>query len=235
MPDSPFAAVGSQLVSKILGSILWVGIAVIVMGAVAFAMWFFFVYKKKFDIEVKITSSRSSDRDYIIFDKAAILNDRTTQTPYFRIWGLRRDFIVPKFNVLQRTNRGDLIEMYRRGEDEFYFLTLSKINKLQVINEDGKLIAMANQEQTLVDPGMAFWAQKRKGQNKKLFSVEKWYMKLLPYLPHLIGGVLMIFVLYILMDHLPGILSQLSELVREMSAMKRAEVITGSILCWIKK
>jgi len=224
---NPFSEIGSNLSAKILGSILWVGVAVIIIGAVTFALYYFFVYKKKFDIEVKVQSMRSKDKDSIIFDKAAILNDRSTHTPYFRIWGLRRDFTVPKFNVLQRTNRGDYIEMYRKGEDEFYFLTPSKIDQERIINEDGKLIAVAGQEQTLVDPGMAFWAQKRKSQNKKLFSVEQWYMKLLPYIPHIIGGVLMIFVLYILMDHLPAILSQLTELVKEMNAMQRAEVITG--------
>jgi len=227
MADNPFSDVGSELVSKILGSILWVGIGFILMCAVAFAMWFFFVHKKKFDINVKIQSNRSEDKDSVIFDKAAILKDRQTQTPYFRVWGLRRDFTVPKFNVLQRTNKGDYIEMYRNGEEEFYFLTPPKIDKAKIINEDGNLIAVANQEQTLVDPGMAFWAQKRKSQNKKLFSVEQWYMKLLPFIPQIIGGVLMIFILYILMDHLPGILSQLSELVRQMAQMQRAEVIVG--------
>jgi len=227
MADNPFSAVGSELVSKALGSILWVGIAFILICAVSFTLYFFFVYRKKFDIEVKIQSNRSEDKDSIIFDKAAILKDRKTQTPYFKIWGLRREFTVPKFNVLQRTNRGDYIEMYRNGEEEFYFLTPPKVSKTKIINEDGILVAIANQEQTLVDPGMAFWAQKRKGQNKKLFSVEQWYMKLLPFIPHIIGGVLMIFVLYILMDHLPAILSQLSELVRQMNAMQRAEVITG--------
>ena len=227
MADNPFSAVGSELVSKALGSILWVGIAFILICAVSFTLYFFFVYRKKFDIEVKIQSNRSEDKDSIIFDKAAILKDRKTQTPYFKIWGLRREFTVPKFNVLQRTNRGDYIEMYRNGEEEFYFLTPPKVSKTSIINEDGILVAIANQEQTLVDPGMAFWAQKRKGQNKKLFSVEQWYMKLLPFIPHIIGGVLMIFVLYILMDHLPAILSQLSELVRQMNAMQRAEVITG--------
>ena len=227
MADNPFSAVGSELVSKALGSILWVGIAFILICAVSFTLYFFFVYRKKFDIEVKIQSNRSEDKDSIIFDKAAILKDRKTQTPYFKIWGLKREFTVPKFNVLQRTNRGDYIEMYRNGEEEFYFLTPPKVSKTSIINEDGILVAIANQEQTLVDPGMAFWAQKRKGQNKKLFSVEQWYMKLLPFIPHIIGGVLMIFVLYILMDHLPAILSQLSELVRQMNAMQRAEVITG--------
>ena len=51
--------------------------------------------------------------------------------------------------------------------------------------------------------------------------------------PH-IRPNLLILILYILLDHLPGILRELRSLVTEMKSYYRAEVITGSVLAMIK-
>jgi hypothetical protein len=51
-----------------------------------------------------------------------------------------------------------------------------------------------------------------------MFSSESILMKLLPYLPAIIGGVITIFILYVLMAHLPGILQQLGDLVSKLNA-----------------
>ena len=72
------------------------GIAVILMGVVGFLSWWFLIYKKKFNILVKVTSERAGDRNKIIFDKAAILIDRKTKTKFFRVWGLKVDLPIPK-------------------------------------------------------------------------------------------------------------------------------------------
>ena len=220
-----FGEIGGQLVSRIFSGILWFGIAAVVIGILSFLMWYFLIHRKKFDIEVKIKSVRAEDKHSIIFDKAAILVDRKTKTPFFRIWGLRREFPVPKFNVLQSSNKGDFLEMYRVGEDEFYFLSPSKIDKTRIIRADGKFYALGHQSQIIVDPEMAFWAAKRKEHNRKMFDVDSWLMKILPYLPHIIGGVILIFVLYILMDHLPAILGQLEKLVESMNQLQRGQVV----------
>ncbi|HJX50111.1 MAG TPA: hypothetical protein VJ438_01480 [Candidatus Nanoarchaeia archaeon] len=222
-----FGEMGSKLVSTIFGSILWVGLGLVIAIAIIFTMWFFLIYKKKFDIEVKLTSNRSHEKNKIILDKAAILKDWKEKIPYFRVWGLRRDFPVPRYEVLQSTNKGDYVEIYRKSEEEFYFLTPSKIDKFRLIKSDGIEIAVADQTQTMVDPEMAFWAQKRKSTNKKMFDTEGMLMKILPYIPQLIGGVILIFTLYILMDHLPSILSQLEELVRALNQAQNAQIITG--------
>ena len=61
-------------------------------------------------------------------------------------------------------------------------------------------------------------------------KTENIIMKLLPYLGIMGGGVIMIFMLYILLDHLPGILAELRSLVTEMRSLKGASVKTGLIL-----
>ena len=48
--------VGSQLVGKIFGGILWFGIGFIIFSVAGFCMWWFLVYQKKFSIKVKVIS-----------------------------------------------------------------------------------------------------------------------------------------------------------------------------------
>ena len=217
--------IGGQLVSTIFSSILFFGIVIILMIGVGGFMYYQFVYKRKFDILVKITSNRANENNSVLIDKAAILYELKSKIPYFRIWGLKRDFPVPKYNVLQKTNRGDYLELYRDSEESFYFLTPSQINKSYMIKSEGQLVKVADQEQIMVDPEMGFWAVKRKALNKKMFDTEGLIMKLLPYVPQIIGGVITIFVLYILMDTLPGILAELAKLARTLNEQSASTLV----------
>lgn len=221
---SAFSEMGSQLTAKIMGSMVWIGIILIVVCAIGGTMWYFLIYSKKFDIEVRIKSKRADNKYSTIVDKAAILTDYQTKSKFFRVWNLRKDLPVPKFNILQSTNRGDLLEIFREGEDIFYYLTPPKIDDKRVIRSDGKTYLIAEQTQTMVDPDLAFWIIKRKGMNKKMFDTESLLMKLLPYLPHIIGGMIMIFMLYVLMDHLPSILNSLESLAGTMANMQKVQV-----------
>lgn len=222
-----FGEVGGQLLDKAFSGILIFGIVILIICLIAGFIWYFGVYRKKFDIKVKIISNRAEEKNSILFDKAAILKDLKNQLPYFRVWGLKKDFPVPKYNVLQKSDKGDYLEIYRDSEDRFYFLRPVRINKKYIIRADGKRVRLAEQEQTASDPEMDFWRVKRKGINKRMFDTESILMKILPYVPQIIGGVITIFVLYILMDTLPGVLSSLQELVESLNVQQRAEVVTG--------
>ena len=130
--------------------------------------------------------------------------------------------------VYDGKNALDYLEIYRKGENEFYFLLPPTINNKKIIKSDGKLYSLAQQDQLMMDPEMAFWATKRKTLNKKMINTEGLFFKLLPYLGILLGGVIMIFLLYILLDHLPGILSELRNLVAEQRLMRTAEIVTST-------
>jgi len=210
------STVGGQFVDKIFSGILWFGIAILIIGVVGFLGWFFIVHKRKFNILVKVTSERANDKNRIIFDKAAILIDRKDKSKYFRLWDLKLDLPSPRFNVLQSTSQGDYLELYRTSEDTIYYLTPSVIDKTKIIKGDGKYYSLASQRNSQIDPDMAFWGTRRLMENKSMFDTESILMKLLPFLPQIFGGMFMIFIMYLLLDHLPGILSQLAELVKEM-------------------
>ena len=146
---------------------------------------------------------------------------------FFRIWGVKLDLPAPRFNVLQSTSSGDYLELYRTSENRIYYLTPSIIDKTKIIQTDGKTYAIASQKNLQMNPDMEFWAARRMEENKKMFDTESIFMKLLPYIPAILGGMVTIFILYILLDHLPGILTQLTELVREMRSLKGADVTIG--------
>lgn len=225
--ENLFSEVGGQLVEKVFSGILWFGIGFIIFAAIGGVMWYFVFYQRKFDIKVKIISERAGDKTSIIFDKAAILTDRKSKIKYFRLWGLRKDLPVPSFNVLQLSGKGDYLELYRRGEDELYFLSPSTVSKTKVIKENGKVYGIAEQESIRMDIDLNYWAAKRRADNKSMFDMDSLLMKLLPYMPAVFTGVLMMFILYILLDHLPGILAQIQELYRLQVNVCKAGVVAG--------
>lgn len=225
MASEVFQQVGSQLVSKVFSGLLWFGLGIIIVGVIGFLVWWFLVYRKKFSISVKVISQRAGDRDYIIYDTAAILTDRKTKTKYFRLWKTKIDLPAPNFNVLQTTSKGDALEIYRTSEDNFSFLTPAIIDKKQIVKADGKLYSIASQKQKMVEADIAFWMAKRMDQNKRLFDTESFFMKLLPYIPQILGGILIVFTLYILLNYLPQVLAELKELAATLNSYKASTTI----------
>lgn len=225
---NPFEEVGSQLAGGIFNSILLFGVAFILIVVLGVVMYYFVYYRRKFDIEVKIISERSGETS-VFFDKAAILYDRKTKTKFFRLLSTKVDLSVPKFEVLQKAGRKDYLELYRKSEDDFRYLLPPKIIKTHIIKEDGKAHALASVEQRQLEPDI-YWFFTRKDRLKKLFDTEGLLMKVLPYIPHIVGGVILIFVLWVLMDKLPTVLSALEDITRELRTLKGADVITTNEL-----
>ncbi len=218
--------IGGQIISKVLGGILWFGVAMLFMGVIGGLMWYYIIYKKKFDIRIKIKSDRAGGQQSVHIDYGAILTEASTGTKYLRLWQQKVDLPVPKFEVLQKTSSGDEIEIWRRAEDDFVFLRPATINQEVIIKSDGKEYPIAFQEHKQIDADIAYWSVKRKKINKGMFDQDSILMKLLPFLPQIFGGVIMIFILYILLDNLPGILAEMKALVTELQALKSIDVIT---------
>lgn len=225
-----FGEVASGLFGSIFSSLLIFGGVLIAVGALLFIFWWKFIYPKKFDIFVKIISERSGDINKVYFDKAAILKDRKTGTKYFKLWNWKIELSVPPFGVLQTSNKGDYLELYRKGEEEIYFLNAARVDKANIIKSDGRKYPIANQEHLLLDAGDAYWNIKRKEETKKMFDKEKTVWKLLELAPHIISTVALIFILWIFMDKLPEILGQLERLAAQIKSTTAAEIKQGLIL-----
>jgi len=231
---SAFSSIAGNLIGNVFSSILWFGIGILIVSVLGGLMWFFLLYRKKFDIKVKIISRRAGERNRLLFDKAAIIFDKKSKSKFFRIWGLKVDLPIPKFEVLQSTNQGDYLEIYRKSEDEFYFLTPPVINKERIIKSDGQLHPISDQEHTQIDTDISYWQTKRKSANKGMFDTEHLLMKIIPYIPQIMGGVITIFILYVLMNSLPQVLSALKDLTVELRSLKGGSAISAMALYYLK-
>lgn len=228
-----FGGVAGGFVDRIFSGILIFGIVTVVVLAIAGTLWFFLVYRRKFDIDVKLTSKRAGDRDYIVFDRAAILADKKSKAKYLKLWSQKIELKLPTFNILQRSNRGDYLEILREGENRFYYQLPPKVDRKVMVRSDGSMIPIAEQSTKLIDPEMEYWSTKRKGMNKGMFDQEQVWMKLVPYIPQLLAGVFIVFILWIFMRYLPQILQQLQELTSELNRQQTAQVVTGIFMALI--
>jgi len=233
---NPFGSMASDLFGGMFSNIIFFGIGLILVVAIGGTAYYFAIYRKKFDIDIKVTSERAADKSRVFFDKAAILKDRKTGIKYLRVWGIKKDLPMPKFNIMQSVGKGrgsvDYLEIYRTSEDKFYFLEPSRIIKTKLVKANGELYNIAEQESVQVDTDMNWWNIKRKKDNKTMFDTDSMLMKLIPYIPQIMGGALTIFTIYILMDHLPSILSELRGLISESNARCAAQVTTHG-LNWV--
>lgn len=216
---------GTDSVNEVLSNIfsgaagfsanILIGFVVIVV--VAGLLFYFLIYRRKYDILVKVTSERAED-NRIFFDKGAIIKDKKGNK-YFRLLATRVELPVPPFKVLTSTNRGDLLELWRKSEDEFVFLTKANIDKTKVIRADGKLYPIASTEQKHIE-GDIYWMTKRREDNKKLLDPESLLMKLLTWAPQILSSIFLLIILFIFMDKLPTLVNELVELTRELRQLK---------------
>ena len=218
--------VTSQLFGGIFTGAIWVMVALLFIMAIG-GFAFYIRYRKKFDIMVEVRSERDDGKVSVFYDRAAILRDKKTKHSYLRLLNLRMELPEPGFQYLQRTNKGDLLRLFRKSDNDFTVITDSTVLKDQVVAIDGKIYKKTQEQYKQVEGDVAFWNVKRKQENKGLFDTESILMKLLPFIPHIMGAVISLFIVYILMDSLPGILTQLSSLTSELTKLTTAQATSG--------
>jgi len=233
---NPLGEMGQELFGTIFSSIIWFGIIFIIIAAIGTVMYYFIFYRKKFDIRVLVRSERVDGKFNLVEDWAAILYDKKDKNYFMRLLGNKVDLPPSIYGMaLQRTNKGDYAEFWKRGEDDFVPLTSPIINKQWVVKADGTEVPIAQAEQKMVEGDIAYWNVKRKEKNRNTFAAENLFMRLLPYFPQIIGSIMVVFVLYILMTYLPEVLSSLAQVVEELKDYKRAEIITTGMILWMFK
>lgn len=225
----------SSLFTGTIGIMFWVMVIILGFAVVGGIIWWFFGYKKKFDIHVKIQSLRTGD-PRIFFDKGAILYDKTDKSYYLRLLNSKAEIELPKFNVLYHTNKGDYMELLRKSERDFRFLTPAHIRKDVMVTKNGKTIPVGQMEQRQIENDVA-WIIARAKRNKQIINPETILGILLQHLPAIISGVLSLMVLWVALRYAPDILSEMRAL--RDSTNQQTQVI-GSLLpllffTWKKK
>lgn len=226
----------NSLFSGALAGAFWIAIAlfsgVIILGFI----YYFFIYKKQFDILVKVSSERfGTDKEF--FDKGAILRDRKENVRYLRLLKTKVDLELPKFNIFRKTNMGDYVEVRRVSERGFMFLLPSKIEKSFFVNSDGRKIAFSQGRQKEIESDITFILN-RERKNKDIINPESILLKVLEFMPQIISGMLSIFVLYFIFRYAPEWLSAMSGFVKELKEFNTPTIvgsIIGVMFSWKKK
>jgi len=193
-------------------------VVILILGVIGFFSYYFLIYKRKFDINVKVISNRAKDPN-IVLDKGAILYDGREKENYLKLWGLKKELNIPPFNVMIKSDKGDYIELLRNSEDGFCFLSPPRIENQRIIRTNGKAYPVANIIQRQIELDSA-WLIKRKARDRKTFDPDTLLSKLLIYAPQLISGSLMVILVLFLLNSLPDLINSLSALAQELSSLK---------------
>lgn len=198
-------------------------ILAILIASLVIALALYVHHRRKFDITAMIMSDRADERFSVLFDKAAMLLDKKTGNRYLKLLKNKKELPLPPYNLLEKTNKGDMIMFWRKGEDDFIPITQPEINNQVVLRQDGNLYPIGQVEYKQVEGDIAYWNTKRKDIHKKMFDKEHILMKLLPFFPMIIGGAFTIFVLYILFDNVPALIDAVTQLAERLTQLAAAE------------
>jgi len=233
------ARIGDMFSGMFSGSVtiaVYILLGVLAVSVVLGIIYYFGVYRKKFDITVKIISERAGDRNKVIFDKAAILNDKKNATQYLKLLKTNVELPLPKFNVFHNTNQGDYVEILRKSERDFRFLTPPKIDKEYFVKSDGKLFPRSEVKQREIENDIS-WIINRQKTNKKIIDPESILMQLLAYAPQILGMAMTLIIIVYVFKLMPEMLSTMRDFAETMKSANKENVI-GSlipILLWKMK
>lgn len=245
-------AVGDTI-GNLAGRILTgtVGVLIVLLVAGVILGFFFWVRdRRKYNIMVEIQSARSegvipqerqgmNDKDYLsyvskalqagnyklIYDRAALKYDKKDKSWYFRILGEKVALTVPPFNVLQQSNKGNVLKIWQKSNIEYFFLLPGKINKEFMVRADGEMYPVAEVEQYQLEGDDPAWIMERQRRNRNWFVMDSILSRLLMYLPVLIMTVIFVFLIWIVLGKLPPLIESLNTLANSLNELNRGQFV----------
>lgn len=207
--------------------VIWIFVGFLLVALGAGLVYYFFGYRKKFDIMVKVISKRAEDNK-VYFDKGAILKDKKNNTTYLKLWNTKVQLELPKFNIFYSTNKGDYVEVLRESEKGFRFLTPPEIDETYLYRYDGKMYPIADLKQYQIENDIT-WILEREKVNKKILNPESIFMKILEYTPQIISMAFSFIILWIVFRYAPDLLDSMRQIMAEARTpiIEPIEVIGG--------
>lgn len=242
-----FTQTAGSLLSGVMSAGFAIGAVVLVMSVLVGTM-LYVRHVRRYNLIVEIRAERSTSPDIndgiirtddqmseigrkirqgnykIIYDKGAILFDKKDKTWYFRIKGERIELPVPPFNVLTPSTKGNVLKLWQKSNEEYFYLLPDSINPT-IVRADGKEYKVAQLSTKVVEGDIAYWNIKRKEKVKKLFDPESLLAKIVAYLPQIVGGFLLILLIWIVFDKIPGLINQLTDLANALREANQGTVI----------
>lgn len=216
-------SVFSGLISGGAMMVFWIFLVVICLSIIGGIVWYFGIYRRNFDIMVKIISKRSGENREI-FDKAGIFHDKKNNTRYLRLLKTRIELELPKFDIMRHTNWGDYVEVLRVSERGFRFLTPPIIDKDYFINVDGRKTPMAEMKHRQIEMDITFILEREK-RNKKIIDPEGLFIKILDHLPSIMSGIMSLFIIYFMFKYAPQWLDSMKQFVDSINAANAPQIV----------
>jgi len=200
-----FQEFGSKLLDNIItGGIAIVGVLVLCGVIVAVALYI--RYLRQFNVKVEILSLRGRGGKgapiyKIVRDVGGFIERRKDKSRWFRLRGEKVDLPSPPLEALQLDSHGvNNLKILQKSDTEYYYLLPYSISTDTIIR-GGKEVPITQMNLKIVEGDVAYWAQLRKRDDKKMFDVESLAMKLLPYVVPVLMFMLVIFLTYLITDH----------------------------------
>lgn len=214
--------IGARVLEGLIGGTITV-LLILLIGGFVGGLLLYLRYRSKFDFKVRIESKRGSGTDGkpiydIFYDKGGIIFKKKDKRKFFRILREKVDLPVPPQGCWRRLVNGKIEVGYLKENPNTYLPIISEIvERGYSLDNDGKT-QFTKRRAKIIEDDVDFWGIQRKKDNKQLFDLESTFMKLVPYIPPLIIGIIMVFALYILLDKLPAIISVIQQVASELNA-----------------
>ena len=143
---------------------------------------------------------------------------------------MKAELPVPNFNIFQKIDKGDYLEVLRTTTNHIVFLTAPKFENTYLLNMDGKKIAFKDQQVVQIDPSTDYWNIKRKDQNRKNFITSTLLQQIMPHIPIIIASAFILIILTVILNSLPQLqqlISELTKLTTELAKSQTASITTG--------
>ena len=232
--DTIFGSQASDIYGNMIGNTFML-IAILILCAVIIGVALYVRYLRQFNITVMIESTRSAgisgvQHNKIIFDKGGLIYNKKDKSWYFRLLKEKVDLPQPPFDVLQPSNKGNILRIWQKSNEEFIFLLPDKIDTQIIVRADGSRVPVGQLVVKQVEGDVSYWNQIRKRTNKKLFDTESMIMKLLPYIVPDLMFMLVIFMTWMVIKNftvLADVAKSLENTANILNGTTNAAVITG--------
>lgn len=241
-----------NLAGRFLTGAVGILIVVIIVVFIGFVFWWI-RWRRSFSIFVEIQSARSggvvpkeiegeikgdeyvkyvtralqSGNYRLIYDVAALKYDKKDKSWYYRIRDEKVSLTVPPFNVLQPSNKGNVLKIWQKSPIEYYYLLPGKINEEFMVRSDGKTYPIAEIEQYQLEGDDPAWIMDRQRRNRNWFAPDSWLMKLLQYAPAIIISIITLFLIWIVLGKLPPLIDQLRHLAEAIAQAQQGQFVQG--------
>jgi len=178
-------------------TIVIVIICLVILGLLG-GLAYWFKTRKKYDIKVRIYSTRfGAPKTWDDFG-AIFKDNKTGQANGFKLKSEKEVISPPSYKLIMMSTKGNVIHMRQDSTGHYTFLEpefIEPLFKLKIVNEDVRL-----------------WQSAQRQQIDILYTKTKWYAPLLAFLPYMITAVLILVLIYVVLqkfDVLQGVASTL--------------------------